>query len=269
MARIVDPQPRTQQAAPLLVEDPPAASALQVAQPASDFMAIFERFASNPGASVETFERLAALWERNEANIAKAAFNAAMSAAQNEMRPVAADASNPQTKSRYASYEALDKALRPIYTKHGFGLSFDTGETTLTDHVRLLCYATHAGGHDRTYHIDMPSDGKGAKGGDVMTKTHATGSAVSYGMRYLLKMIFNVAVGEDDDDGNRAGRQQASAPKGYDSWWTDMEAVAAEGLPKLMATFQKSNPEFKTFLVNNNRDGWKALQEKARVVKAS
>jgi hypothetical protein len=54
----------------------------------------------------------------------------------------------------------------------------------------------------RRYQADMPADGKGAKGGDVMTKTHATGSGMSYGMRYLLKMIFNVAVGEDDTDGN-------------------------------------------------------------------
>ncbi len=50
----------------------------------------------------------------------------------------------------------------------------------------------------------MPADGKGAKGGDVMTKTHAAGSAFSYGQRYLLKLIFNVAIG-DDDDGNAAG----------------------------------------------------------------
>jgi hypothetical protein len=48
----------------------------------------------------------------------------------------------------------------------------------------------------------MPSDGKGAKGGDVMTKTHATGAAMSYGARYLLKFIFNIAVGEEDSDGN-------------------------------------------------------------------
>ncbi len=48
----------------------------------------------------------------------------------------------------------------------------------------------------------MPADGKGAKGGDVMTKTHATGAAASYGARYLLKGIFNIAVGDDDRDGN-------------------------------------------------------------------
>ena len=53
----------------------------------------------------------------------------------------------------------------------------------------------------------MPADGKGAQGRDVMTRTHATGSAVSYGRRYLLLMIFNIAVGGEDDDGNAAGKR--------------------------------------------------------------
>jgi hypothetical protein len=35
----------------------------------------------------------------------------------------------------------------------------------------------------------MPGDGKGAKGGDVMTKTHATGAALSYGQRYLAECV--------------------------------------------------------------------------------
>jgi hypothetical protein len=43
-----------------------------------------------------------------------------------------------------------------------------------------------------------------------MTKTHATGSAVSYGMRYLLKMIFNIAVSDRDDDGNAASDSGAT-----------------------------------------------------------
>jgi hypothetical protein len=50
----------------------------------------------------------------------------------------------------------------------------------------------------------MPADGKGARGNDVMTKTHATGAAITYGKRYLLGMIFNLAVTRDDD-GNGAG----------------------------------------------------------------
>jgi hypothetical protein len=119
------------------------------------------------------------------------------------MGRVRTDSHNPQTKSRYASYGALDAAMRPIYTDHGFALSFNTESPSL-DVVRVICRVSHKNGHGRSYQIDMPADGKGAKGGDVMTKTHATGSAVSYGMRYLLKMIFNIAVSDRDDDGNAA-----------------------------------------------------------------
>ena len=136
-----------------------------------------------------------------EAQAAEKAFNEAMAAAQKEMGVVVANMTNTQTRSRYADYAQLDKALRPIYTRHGFGLSFDDGEGAPQDWVRIVCHVTNSG-HTRTYHKDMPADGKGAKGGDVMTKTHAVGAAQSYAMRYLLRMIFNVAVGEEDKDGN-------------------------------------------------------------------
>jgi hypothetical protein len=54
----------------------------------------------------------------------------------------------------------------------------------------------------------MPIDTKGARGGDVMTRTHATGSAYTYGKRYLLIGMFNLSI-DDDDDGNSAGRRAA------------------------------------------------------------
>jgi len=129
-------------------------------------------------------------------------FNQAMSIAQTEVGFVSADLDNSQTGSKYASYAQMDRALRPVYTSHDFALSFNTEPRTTEDMITILCYVTHKTGHTRIYTIDMPADGKGAKGGDVMTKTHAAGAAVSYGMRYLLKMIFNIAVGEEDTDGN-------------------------------------------------------------------
>lgn len=167
-------------------------------------MAAIANAARDPNIDVEKMERLFAMHERMEAKQAETAFNTAMNEAQNGMGRISADRENTQTRSWYASYGALDRVLRPIYTQHGFALSFDTGDSP-PDMVRVLCRVSHSAGHTQTYHADMPADGKGAKGGDVMTKTHAAGSAMSYGMRYLLKMIFNVALGEDDDDGNGAG----------------------------------------------------------------
>lgn len=166
---------------------------------AGSIMAIISRAAADPNTDVVKLEKLLDMFERINATRAEGEFNKSMSDCQSEMHSVAADAMNPQTRSKYASYAALDRALRPIYTKHGFAPSFDTGETDKPETVRVLCHLSHRGGHSRTYHIDMPADGKGAKGGDVMTKTHATGSAVTYGQRYLLKAMFNVAVGEDND----------------------------------------------------------------------
>jgi hypothetical protein len=173
--------------------------------PASDttsLLQVITRAASDASVDIDKMERLMQMHERLVARDAEQAFNAALTAAQTEMRPIAADAANPQTRSRYASYAALDKVLRPIYTSHGFALSFDEGDTDKPDHIRVLCYVSHRSGFTRTYRKDMPADGKGAKGGDVMTKTHAAGAADSYGMRYLLRKIFNVAVGSDDADGN-------------------------------------------------------------------
>lgn len=169
----------------------------------SSILQVIERAALNPNIDVEKMERLLAMHERLAAKDAEAMFNEAMSAVQAKMKVIAKDAKGE--KSMYASYPALIAALGPLYTAQGFSLSFDTGDGAPESCVRVLCHVGHKAGHTRTYRADIPADGKGAKGGDVMTKTHATGSAFAYGQRYLVKLIFNVATGELDDDGEAAG----------------------------------------------------------------
>jgi len=145
------------------------------------FLAMIERAARDPTIDVDKLDRLLQMRERENAGVAEQAFNAALADAQTAMHPVAADSDNPQTRSRYASYAALDRVVRPIYTTHGFALSFNTADATGPEQARIVCDVSHTGGHTRQYHIDMPVDGKGARGGDVMTKTHAMGSGVTYG----------------------------------------------------------------------------------------
>ncbi|WP_160286361.1 ERF family protein [Pseudomonas knackmussii] len=165
---------------------------------------VIQRAAADPACDIEKMERLLALKERMDAKAAEVEFNDALSRVQARMGRIEADATNNQTRSKYATYGKLDKALRPLYTGEGFSLSFGT-EDAPEGMVAMVCYVSHTSGHTRQYRAQVPSDGKGAKGNDVMTKTHAFGSGTSYGMRYLLKMIFNVAIGEEDDDGNAAG----------------------------------------------------------------
>jgi hypothetical protein len=183
-----------------------------IEQSSATLDSLMAKMATDPNCDVDKFERLVRLnievekVRRDE--LLNVQFNEAMSRAQAKMVAIIKDKKNSQTSSKYASYAALDRAVRPIYTGEGFNLTFDEGETSKPDHVRVLCDAS-LGGFTKKYHVDMPADGKGAKGGDVMTKTHATGSAFTYGQRRLVILIFNLATIDDDDDGNRAGQNSA------------------------------------------------------------
>lgn len=163
-------------------------------------------------AAIDVIERLAALQEKALLRDAEIRFNDALARIQAEVKRVAPDLLNPQTSSKYASYAAIDRVIRPIYTAEHMSLSFSDGECSLADHVRIVCYAS-VGAYTRMYHKDMPCDGKGARGGDVMTKTHAAAAADSYAKRYLVKNIFNIAIGEDDDDGNYGNRSTEKQPR--------------------------------------------------------
>jgi hypothetical protein len=172
---------------------------------AAALIQVISRAASDPAVDINKLERLMEMHERITAKEAEKAYTVSMAACQADIRQVAPDADNPQTRSKYATYAKLDSVLRPIYTRHGFALSFGEADAPKPEYVRVTCDVSHIGGHTKSYHRDMPADGKGAKGGDVMTKTHAAGAAGSYGARYLLKGIFNVAIGEYDNDGNGDG----------------------------------------------------------------
>ncbi len=177
--------------------------------PISESAAMFsmiERIMADPSLPIERVNQAFDFYKRVQDDQAKKEWAASFVAAQAEMDPIKKDASNPQTRSKYASFEALDRALRPIYSKHGFAPTFDTEPSDKPDHIRVVMYLIHKGGFERRYQQDMPADGKGAKGGDVMTKTHAAGSANSYGRRYVLGNAWNVITTEKDDDGNAAGR---------------------------------------------------------------
>jgi hypothetical protein len=128
----------------------------------------------------------------------------AMTQAQRAMPTIGKDRHNTQTNSWYSTLDKINQQIAPIYTAHGFSLSFDTQDSTLADHVRVVCRVLHKGGCTKEYHYDTPLDSAGIAGKVNKTPTHARGSAITYGRRYLTLMIFNLATGEDDD-GNASG----------------------------------------------------------------
>lgn len=188
-----------------LIEREPEAGAVDF--PASETAAIFsiiERAARDPKVDLDKMERLMAMRREELERQAKIAFFTAMKSAQAEIKPVARDADNDQTKSRYARYETISEAIQPVITKHGFSLTFDEGTPEKENHIRVICDVMHESGHMRQYHADVPFDNVGMKGNPNKTNTHAYGSTKSYGRRYLKCDIFDVALKNDDDDGNAA-----------------------------------------------------------------
>jgi ERF superfamily protein len=196
----------------LLEIQPPAVDLATTSQGAppelTAFLEIINTAIANPKINPNKLEKLIEIYEGLMARRAKAEHSVAMTRAQAQMRAVNWDRYNRQTRSHYASYKAIDDEIRPIYTAEGFNMTFDTEPSDKADEILMVCDVSHTGGHERRYRLPMPTDGKGAKGGDVMTKTHATGAATSYGMRYLAKLIWNlpIIVDVDDVDGNNTGQ---------------------------------------------------------------
>lgn len=161
------------------------------------------RVATDKGFNADQLEKLVRLNEQWEANEARKAFALAMNLCQQEMPVVLKDAENKHTRSRYARLESLTRTIKPVYTRHGFSLAFGTADSPLELHIRLVCKVTHRGGHAETFQADIPLDGTGPKGEVIggMNRTQAAGSTYSYGQRYLSKLIFNLTIADEDDDG--------------------------------------------------------------------
>jgi hypothetical protein len=169
-------------------------------EPAS-IINMIARAASDATVSIDKMERLFAMHEAMQARAAQSAYQAAMALAQAEIGPVARDRMNAHTKSAYATLEAVDDAIRPIYTGRGFSLSFDS-ETTADGKLTVFCDVLHKDGHRERKSLTGALDTVGPNGSRNKTDIQGLGSSTSYLRRYLTCMIFNVTIRNEDRDGN-------------------------------------------------------------------
>lgn len=176
---------------------------------AASMLAMIERMANNPSVDIDRLERLIAMKEKIDQQAAERAFNSSMRDAQAEIPQILRAAKNEQTRSKYALLEAINAKIVPIVTKHGFSMSFGTADSPHAKHYRITCLVSHLSGHSRDYYADIPIDDAGMAGKVNKTATHAFGSTMSYGRRYLTLLIFNVATTGEDNDGNRELQREA------------------------------------------------------------
>ncbi len=179
---------------------------LTVTEPKQDQMlAMIEKVVLDPNVDVDKMSKLLDMQERIFDKQTTIEFNKDMVACQEEMPVVYAKVSNNQTNSKYAKVEHILQSIKPVYTKYGFSMSFGTDKSTLENHIIVTCDVLHRSGYSRQYKSEMPLDLTGIKGSVNKTGIHATASAYTYAKRYLIGMIFNLTIANEDDDGVKAG----------------------------------------------------------------
>ena len=176
-------------------------------------MSFIERAAINPDFDVQKFGELLRMQREMEHDQARRAFNRAMASAQASMPPVVRSATNKHLGNKYAKLEDVDREMRPIYTENGFSVRFGSAPAA-EGYIRITCTVAHAAGYFEENYLDAPTNNVGSQGGRTATTgVQAVGSAVTYLRRYLLGMVFNIVLADDDDDGEGMRSQPASTPR--------------------------------------------------------
>lgn len=176
---------------------------------ADPVMALAVAISRLPGIDKEMFREIMAQQAEERLAQAKERWTDAMNKAQAEIVPVARTVQNTQTKSMYAKLEAVDAAIRPIYLRHGFTVSYNTVPPLTAGNIRVEC-AVSLGRHTELYYREAKPDTTGPQGKAVKTELHGGASSETFMKRYALCGAFNVVFRGLDDDGVRGGKEFVS-----------------------------------------------------------
>ena len=153
------------------------------------------------GANPETIEKMMHLSERHSANLARQAFDRAMSQAKAEIRPIAKKNAGPSLRGgsgsayQFESLADIDTHVDPILAAHGLSCRFRS--ETSDGLVTVWCIISHQDGHFEETSLSGPAETSGSK-----NAYQAIGSAVTYLQRYTKKLALGLSAAKDDDAGS-------------------------------------------------------------------
>ncbi len=162
----------------------------------SALISMIERAARDPNVDIDKMERLFLMHERVEQRSAKTAYLSAFARLQSGL-PAAIRAGTGHNSKKYARYEDIVEALRPVLAAHGFSLSHRVN--TAGERITVTGILGHEGGHSEETQFSAPPDTSGNK-----TQIHAIASTISYGKRYVTLTLTGIATEGEDDDAKKA-----------------------------------------------------------------
>lgn len=181
----------------------------KVEQPHQGMVTQIERIACDPNVDINKLEKLWDMQQQAQDREAAKAYNRDMAALQSEMPVITKSgeiAVNGVVRSKYARFEDIVQAIQPLLDKHGFSVSFKT--EFMQGFLQIEGAVSHREGHKESTKMTLPFDDSGSK-----NKVQAIGSSVSYGKRYVLCMLLNIAASGEDDDGVKAAGDEVEKIK--------------------------------------------------------
>ena len=168
-------------------------------------------------------EKMMDLSERNEANLARKDYVAAMAKFKANPPEITKDktVSFGQGKTSYthASLANVTNKINSALSKYGLSASWNTAQTE--NLVTVTCTITHENGHSEHTSLTAAPDTSGSK-----NAIQAIGSTISYLERYTLLALTGLATHDMDDDGNTSN----GAPEII----TEAQVKEIEGLLKII-----------------------------------
>ena len=188
--------------------------------------------AADPASGME-IDRMREVWgfhKEIREDEARVAFADAFAEMQGQLPLVAQGGYDDHKKISYSRLEDVLAAARPAMQRHGFSIGFDG--VNEKDAVVVTGTLTHRLGHSRSITKRYPIDT-----GPGRSPIQALGSSETYGRRYIMLALLNIASDKDDD-----GR--GSAPV------VNVPSVTPDQAAQLRAMVESTGTDLSVFLAH-------------------
>lgn len=161
---------------------------------------------------VETMERLLALQERWEKNVAKKEFDRAMAKFQSECpviektKPVY-EKDGRTVRYKYAVLDSIVEQVKKPLSDNGLSYNFD--EEKDEKFTTIICIVTHYLGHSQRTTFKIPIGTEA-----YMSDVQKYGARMTFGKRYAFCNAFGIMTGDEDTDGVDTAKKQET-PAGW------------------------------------------------------
>lgn len=170
------------------------------------FLGLMQTALTTPNMDMSVLKDMLAMQKEVMTQQAIIDFNNDFAAMSNEI-PVISHTKKSYSTT-YTPLEDIVNIVRPILSKHGFSVSFSNTQQDKGS-VSVTCQLRHRAGHMIENALTLPTEAI-TKGMNAM---QAVGAAISYGKRYTLCGILNIATTADDDNNGFSTNAKVEARK--------------------------------------------------------